>query len=407
MSPANHYEMFDTELYISKLIAASLQGTISASEQLALSQWLNEDPLHRQHFERAFQDQSLKENLKVFERADRDAIWNKTMNKMDQTVHSFSVPKIRRMYYWMAAVATIVFIGISVYMLQHQLNLTASDPQYSKKNEISPGTSGGTLTLANGKKISLSSIDDGQVTDETGVTITKSADGELIYQLKADANSTSGENTLTTANGQTYQIRLPDGSKVWLNAGSSLTYSPTLLQGGKRLVKLRGEAYFEVVKDKLKPFVVQTSLQETEVLGTLFNINAYANEPMTKTTLLEGSIKVKSLAGEKLVKPGQQATTNGTHIQIAVVDVERIIDWKSGDFNLNHVDFKEAMRKIARWYDVDIIYEDAIPDDMESGGWISRDRPLTQVLKSIESSGMVKFKIDGRKIYVKQPVQRN
>lgn len=404
----NQDTMFDTEFNISKLITAYLQGTLTDSERKILFQWLEEHPANRNHFDQVYQEQILQQNLKTFEHANRDVIWQKTLDKIEEANLPFTRPVVKRISFLIgAAAAVLIMLGLSLYLMMQNELKKPLPTQQMVVHDIEPGTSGATLTLANGKEISLSDQHAGTIEVESGVKISKLANGELIYELSSEADNVTGENTLSTANGQTYQIRLPDGSKVWLNAGSSLTYSPTLLKGGKRQVKLKGEAYFEVSKDKSKPFQVSTDRQEIEVLGTIFNVNAYTNEPDTRTTLLEGAIRVRVGNKEKLVKPGEQAIANGQRIQITPVDVENVVDWKRGDFYLNHVNFKEAMRKIARWYNVDVIYEDTVPDDMESGGWISRDRPLTQVLKSIESSGMVSFRIDGRKLYVKRPNSGN
>lgn len=296
-----------------------------------------------------------------------------------------------------AAAILVVALGFYFYYDHQQL---PQEDLAGAVQDVAPGAQGATLTLADGKQVRLSDAGSGTIAEEAGVRITKSADGQLIYVLSGNGPDADRANTLSTSNGETYQVRLPDGSKVWLNAGSSLTYMPKLVHDGQRRVKLVGEAYFEVAKDKTRPFVVQTRNQDVEVLGTSFNINAYLDEPVTSTTLLEGSIKIKSDKSERFVKPGEQAVNNGKDIQIARIAVENAIDWKDGDFYLNHVDFKVAMRKIARWYDVEVVYDGSVPDGMESGGWIARDKPLSQVLKSIESSGMVRFKVEGRTIHV-------
>jgi transmembrane sensor len=207
---------------------------------------------------------------------------------------------------------------------------------------------------------------------------------------------------LSTAKGETYQLRLADGSKVWLNAASSLTYTASLNGNGERRVKLDGEAYFEVAKDKNHPFIVETAKQQVQVLGTHFNINSYADEPMVTTTLLEGSVKVSHLTSHvsQLLKPGQQALNKNDHITVINANMEQVMDWKQGDFYLNHVDFKTAMRKIARWYNVDVVYDASVSDATESGGWISRNNKLSEVLQSIEAAGQVHFKVEGRKITV-------
>lgn len=309
---------------------------------------------------------------------------------------------VRRFKGWqrigaVAAAILVIAFGFYFYYDKKQLGLESAS---GLVQDVAPGAQGATLTLADGKKVRLSDALSGAIAEESGVSITKSADGQLIYSLKGNSADVNKENTLSTSNGETYQLRLPDGTRVWLNTGSSLTYAPKLVQAGQRRVKLVGEAYFEVAKDRSKPFIVRTGTQQVEVLGTSFNVNAYLDEPVTSTTLVEGSIKIKTEKGEHLVRPGEQAINTGKDIRIVRTETENITDWKDGDFYLNHVDFKVAMRKIARWYDVDIVYDGSVPEGLESGGWISRDKPLSQVLKSIESSGMVRFRKEGRTIHV-------
>ena len=297
-----------------------------------------------------------------------------------------------------AAVALVVF---GVHFFNYRNDEHAGSNVLTAK-DITPGTFGATLTLANGKKIKLSDAAQGEIAKEAGISVTKTADGQLVYEIKETSGSADKVNTLSTAKGETYVLTLPDKSKVWLNAASSLTYPATLNKRGERRVKLEGEAYFEIFKDKIHPFIVQTGKQEVEVLGTHFNVNSYKDEPGIATTLLEGSVKVKAGGSIRIIKPGEQAINRSGLMEVQKVDVEDLVDWKNGDFYLNHLDFKMAMRKIARWYDMEIIYDETVPDNMESGGWISRGKPLSAVLKSIEASGLVKFKVEGRKIYVRK-----
>jgi ferric-dicitrate binding protein FerR (iron transport regulator) len=270
-------------------------------------------------------------------------------------------------------------------------------------SDVDPGRLSATLTLADGKKIKLTGAKNGELAKQAGVVITKSADGQLVYEIKEKSANADQMNTLSTANGETYKVRLPDGSLVWLNSASSLTYSAGLNEDGKRRVSLTGEGYFEIAKDKAHPFVVKTASQEVEVLGTHFNINSYKDEAAVATTLLEGSVRVSGAVGQKVLKPGEQAINGANGIRVAKVDAENVVDWKDGDFYLNHLDYRTAMRKISRWYDVDIVYEKSVPADLEAGGWISRSTKLSLVLKMIESSGTVKFRVDGRTIYVSKP----
>lgn len=310
-------------------------------------------------------------------------------------------PKIIRLWPRIAvavAVATVIF-GAGLFYYSFKTNGKHTD-QFVYKNDVAPGISGATLTLSNGKKIRLSDAQNGEVAKEAGVMITKSENGEVVYEVNGSSEELGKLNTLSTANGETYKLRLPDGSYVWLNSASSLTYSSRLIENGKRTVRLQGEGYFEIAKDKSHPFVVTTDRQTVEVLGTHFNINSYPEETAVATTLIEGSVNVTSGEFKKIIKPGEQAVNNGNVINVNKVNPENIIDWKNGDFNLDELDFRVAMRKIARWYNVTVVYEASLPENMKSGGWMTRNRSLSAVLRHIESSGQVRFRLEGRKIYV-------
>jgi hypothetical protein len=325
-------------------------------------------------------------------------------NRIFQSIvgeHKTETPKIIRLWPRIAvavAVATIIFgAGLFYYNLTID---TKNSNQHVYKNDVAPGASGATLTLSNGKKIRLSDAQNGEVAKEAGVMITKSENGEVVYEVMGDSGELGKLNTLSTANGETYKLRLPDGSYVWLNSASSLTYSSKLVENGKRTVKLQGEGYFEIAKDKFHPFVVTTEKQTVEVLGTHFNINSYPDETVVSTTLVEGSVSVTSGKLRQVIKPGEQAINKGNSIQVNEVNPENVIDWKNGDFNLDELDFRVAMRKIARWYNVDVVYEASVPENIKSGGWISRSRSLSAVLRHIESSGQVRFRLEGKKVYV-------
>lgn len=296
------------------------------------------------------------------------------------------------------AAAALVVLGVYFFNYRNSKHL---DRNILTAQDVAPGTMGATLTLANGKKIKLSDSANGEIAKETGVVITKSANGQLIYEINGRSGTLNQINILSTAKGETYHVRFPDGSVVWLNAASSLTYSTNLNVHGKRRVKLDGEGYFEIAKDKTHPFVVESRGQEVEVLGTHFNVNAYTDEPIIATTLLEGSVKVTTTThAHQIIKPGEQAMNDGHSISVTAANIDNIADWKDGDFFLDRVNFKLAMRKIARWYDVEIVYADDLPDALEAGGWISRKNNLSAVLKAIEKSGIAHFKIEGRTLYV-------
>ncbi|MCD0488612.1 FecR domain-containing protein [Pedobacter sp. MC2016-14] len=294
-----------------------------------------------------------------------------------------------------AAVVALTFIGIYFYN-----NWISYHNSQLAMQKVAPGKVGATLTLANGKKIRLSDVSRGEIAREAGISVTKTAEGQLVYEIKSNENGRNDVNTLSTAKGETYVVTLPDKSKVWLNAASSLTYTAGLVNKGIRKIKLLGEAYFEISKDKEHPFVVESNHQQVEVLGTHFNINAYGDESAILTTLLEGSVKVTSGQYLLILKPGLQAINNGRNVKVAEADLESAIDWMKGDFNLDGLNFKAAMRKIGRWYDLEVIYDQSVSDNIMSGGWISRNTKLSTILEVVERSGQVHFELKGRKLYV-------
>lgn len=299
-----------------------------------------------------------------------------------------------------SAAAILAVISVGAYFLTTNRNVGGS----SYANDVNPGTTKAVLTLADGSKIILDAAKKGKLAEQSGISVAKTADGRLVYTVAGDDQAGSDTyNTLETPKGGEYQLHLPDGTNVWLNAASSLKYPASFADAKERKVILNGEAYFEVAHNKNSPFRVVTAKQVVEVLGTHFNVNAYSNEPDTKTTLLEGSVNVVQQTGTKhfVLKPGQQAQVGtGAGIEVIDVDTETAVAWKNGDFILKDEDFKATMRKISRWYDVDIIYDESAPQDLELGGWVSRSKNISAVLKVIESTGKVHFKVQGRRITV-------
>lgn len=302
-----------------------------------------------------------------------------------------------------AAAVTVIAFGIWFYTDKiDSLRNTFGSGQIIA-NDVAPGGVGATLTLANGEKIRLTDAGNGELARQAGVTVTKSASGEIIYEITSSAkveNHRGAINTLSTARGETYQLRLPDGSRVWLNAASSITYSANLLQLGKRKVTLQGEGYFEIAKDKAYPFVVESKGQQVEVLGTHFNVNAYGDEPVISTTLLEGSVKVSQADKEVILKPGQQALNEDHAFVVAEVDIDKAVAWKNGLFMFKSEKISEIMKKVQRWYDVDIVYNDGDIGALKFSGTISRYDHVSKLLDILETTGQVHFKIEGRKIIV-------
>lgn len=307
--------------------------------------------------------------------------------------------KTSRLWPRLAGIAAVALVVAGLYFYKNE-SATDLDKSSLSANDIAPGKVGATLTLASGERLVLGRAGQGEIANEAGVKIYKASDGQIVYEMGPNGIDAEKNNTLSTAKGETYLIVLPDKSKVWLNSASSLTYTTALLKKGVRRVKLTGEGYFEISKDKDHPFIVETAHEQVEVMGTHFNVNAYTDEVGTSTTLLEGSVKVSFGNKNQVLKPGFCATVKDNGIIITKAIIENTIDWKDGDFNLDGLDFKSAMRKIARWYDVEVVYDDAVSDNIISGGWISRDTKLSTILDVIERSGLARFRLEGRKLYV-------
>lgn len=396
-------DMLAKEFYIATLITAELEGSLGEQEARELEAWKAASPENLKFYQGLIAEEYFLQEFKSFNHADTESIWKLTeagLHVQPVSDEAHTLAGTIRLWPRIAGIAAAVALLIFTVYFFNAVYRSGNTQQteYAKGSaDIRPGKNGATITLATGKVISLSD-------DQSGVVI---GSDRLAY-TDGTAVATDGEAklqeeklTATTAKGQTYGFTLPDGTKVWLNADSRISFARQFTKKTRELF-LEGEAYFEVAKDKKHPFIVATNGQQIEVLGTHFNVNSYKDESGTATTLLEGSVKIKAGNQQKIITPGQQAFNRSGTIAIRDVDVDNVLDWKNGDFYLNHIEFKTAMRKIARWYDMEIIYDASVPDNMESGGWISRDKPLSAVLKSIESSGLVKFKVEGRKIYVMQ-----
>lgn len=316
------------------------------------------------------------------------------------------VVPIRKINYRLVAAAAVVLalIGAGSYfwLLKEPASTTASTKTTkAKPHDLPPGKDAAILTLADGRTIILDSAS-GTISQQGGATVIN-LNGQVSYANTKGKDAAVVYNKVSTARGNQYQLILADGSKVWLNSASSLRF-PTAFSGDKREVELDGEGYFEVAKDARKPFHVKTRTQDIEVLGTHFNVNAYSDEETTKTTLLEGSVKVgkRETGKEKrvMLKPGEQSVlaANASFTIDHSPDLEQVMAWKNGWFEFDETDIKTIMRQISRWYDVDIRYETKT-DNEKYGGRISRNLNLSNILKMLENYG-VHFKLEGKVLTV-------
>lgn len=297
------------------------------------------------------------------------------------------------------AASLFIFVAAGFYFIEKQ-ERSFQKSQFTQYNIIA-GSTKAILILSDGKRVELTNAKNGILANQGSAEIRKVPGGEISYtNTKPTSNGTSLYNTMTTPVGGQYRLVLADGTQVWLNAASSIRY-PTAFEGNTRNVEVTGEAYFEVAHDSARPFRVTTGNQTVEVLGTHFNISGYPDEPVTKTTLLTGSIRIAQSGKTVILKPGQQSQVNGQK-GITVTDhanIEEAVAWKNGYFRFNNENIRSVMRKLSRWYDVDIEYRGLVSDE-GFYGTISKYKTIIEVLEMIQQTKGVHFKIEGRRIIV-------
>jgi len=391
-------------------------------------------------------------------------IWSRIQEQKAAREHSQAVKKIWMWpriaavsMSWKIAVAlAAVTLGTWLYVNEIASSRKASrnDELVTNANDIAPGRNTATLTLADGKVINLSDAKTGVVIDPNSL---KYNDGTAISsslregttkqshnEIASSRNASRNDVEVKTPRGGTYQVVLPDGTKAWLNAASSIRFPSSFAGTKQRRIEMTGEVYLEVAKDKKHPFIVESKGQEVTVLGTHFNVNAYSDEQAVKTTLLEGSVRVSSLAtspslregtrktssgqalkqshiekqneiassqsaprndeqgvdGTTILKPGQQSVLSGNNrIKVVPVDPAEAIAWKNNKFIFENDNIQHIMRMVERWYNVQVRYDGEITKET-FGGAVSRYESISEVLKPLEATGKVKFKIEGRTIIV-------
>lgn len=323
--------------------------------------------------------------------------------KSQLPVGKSKIRSVNRWYRVAAAAVVILSLGIGIRYYTNHKTVGQEQVIATLSHNLKPGGNKAILTLSNGKQIVLNDAVNGNLTSENNTAVIKSANGEVVYKTASTArNSKVSYNTMSTPVGGTYKLTLADGTNVFLDAASSIKY-PVAFVGNERRVEITGQAYFEVAHNKQKPFKVTTKGQTVEVLGTHFNVNAYNDEEVTRTTLLEGSVKVSNGGKVALLRPGQQSiiAVNKAAITVSDADLETAVAWKDGVFSFKRADLKTVMRQFARWYDVEVIYENGIPNAAITGK-VSRTANAAQILKIITSLG-IKFKMDGKKISILNP----
>jgi transmembrane sensor len=322
-------------------------------------------------------------------------------NNLLQHINSnVSSAKVRHFNFrrWAVAASILFLVGLGSYFMFFHKNSKGIDiAKVTKPADVkAPEANRAMITLANGQQVYLDSTVNGTLLEQAGVKVVKLADGKIEYRGTAQ---TEIYNTLNNPRGsKVIDMTLADGSRVWLNAGSSVTY-PIAFIGNERNVTITGEAYFEVAHDAAKPFSVSKGDVQVQVLGTHFNVNAYEDEASINVTLIEGSVKVNKGNSNILLQPGQQALIDNSITISRNADIEQVLAWKNGFFSFNRADIKTVMRQVGRWYDVEVVYEGTLTKDL-FGGDIHRNLSLAKVLDFLEKS-QVHFVLNGKTVTVK------
>jgi transmembrane sensor len=393
---------------IAGLIAKNLNNELDEQERRELESWAQESNIYREILERFTNEKLLFKTIHD-SYSNEELIWNQIKEHMlaDRGTPA-KVMKMRR-FIWIkitsaAAIVILLSIGAFVWFTGKQNKQVAATENQTKINDLEPGKDGAILKLADGKEIVLDNSTNGNLARQGNSDVIKQGT-ELRYSNEGNYGSEIFYNTLSTPRGRQFQLVLPDGTRVWLNSASSITF-PTAFEGKDRLVQIEGEVYMEVAKDASHPFKASVNGMQVEVTGTSFNIQAYRDEPLIRTTLLEGGVRItpapsSSGSGKSTnLKPGQQVQVRNDN-SIAIidnVDVEQVTAWKNGLFQFSNDDLKTVLRRIARWYDVDVVFNGPVPNAIY-GGKIRMDSKLSEVLVILDKYN-IHFKIEGRKIIV-------
>lgn len=398
----------DFRILLEKYIA----GTLSQEEKKQLAVLLHSDDEQtdlESLVDETFSDTSFREHPSpeisaiIFNRIMAAKNITEAENENAATLHYINPTKRRITWIYAAAVITaIAGAGIIFQVNSKKENEPAKENTVQIKDIAPPSVAKAVITLSNGKHIILDSAGNGILAMQGSTNVIKMADGQIVYSTenKKALHAEPEYNTLTVPRGsKVVSITLADGTKVWLNASSSLRY-PTAFTGSERKVEITGEVYFEVAKDNSRRFIVDANGVSTRVFGTHFNINSYADEPAIEITLLEGSVNVSRGNNKQVLVPGQKAeiTPAGNIAVTNNVDLEEVMAWKDGRFQFGGADIKEVMREITRWYDVEIVYKGDIPQHFRGG--ISRNVEVSKVFKMLEATDVVHFKIEDKKVIV-------
>jgi len=370
-----------------------LDGTITAAEKQEFAAWYNAD-----------QDAPVDIPAEFAE--SEEALRERILNKINNQIFDKTSGGGRKTLVWLTSIAASVLIMLAAVAIhfhhkKQQSESFAARHQKPKVNDVAPGGDKAMLTLADGSKVVLTDAKNGVVASQGITTLNKTKAGQLVYEADQSSKTVSVVyNTITTPKGGQFQVVLSDGTKVWLNAASSITF-PTTFSATERKVTITGEVYFEVAKNKNVPFRVVSGQQEVEDVGTCFNIKAYDDERSISTTLIEGAVKIMSGEHSALLVPGQQANVSNQGsdpISVKTVNTETVLAWKNGNFEFESEELHAIMRQVSRWYDIKVIYEGDVKPRRFTAS-VPRNVNLSKLLEMLRFMG-VNFRIDGQTVVV-------
>jgi ferric-dicitrate binding protein FerR (iron transport regulator) len=393
--PTQHDPKDEQAFRIAYLVAGFIRHTLSDEENIELDNWVTAGMDNQRLFEKLIDEKYHAVWLSEIGKVDSAA----ALGRVKSRVSFAPVGKksaIRQL--WVYAAAACVIIGLMLTFLLISKDKTSSQPMVRvNSNDIAPGKDQARLTLSDGSVIVLDSIQNGRVVAQSNSSITKVDSGQLVYQAIQPSvlPQAASYNILSAPAGGQFKVTLPDGTKVWLNASSSLKY-PTVFGGAKRKVELTGEGYFEVAKDPMYPFEVAANGITVQVVGTHFNVNAYTDEPLIKVALAEGAIRLNN---KVVLKPGEEgAVSKNGNIEKGKADLETVLAWKNGQFIFKETALDVLMRQVARWYKAVIVYDTGIAHHFNAE--IPRNVPVSKLLHLLEATGSVHFKIENNTITV-------
>lgn len=392
------------EEQVAQLLVKKLSNSLSPQEASLLHEWISDSAENKATYEHLTSRSTLKSEVKAYSALKQsiEASGKELVFPISEK-HPAPAHRVHFMKRWGWAAAGILVIGTTIAVAVSSDRQQGPSKKDFASSDIAPGGERAMLTLADGSTIILDSAANGRLAEQNGSQVIKQG-GEIIYDKGINVGNAVMMNTMTTPKGGQYKLVLPDGSRVWLNAASSITF-PAAFVGRDRTVTVTGEVYFEVAKNKSQPFVVNVNNESlVQVLGTSFNINSYRDGSAVTTTLLEGSIKVSQVTpGRSLtLRPGQQAvaTAPGQPLNLRDnADIAKVMAWKNGLFNFEGVELQDMMRQFERWYDVTVVYEGGVPDVVFEGK-MQRDLNLSEALEILKGAG-INYRIEeGRKVII-------